>query len=194
MKEIKERPNPEQWSLICLFLPNFLSYKTLLRSFFCTTMSSHSTTSVSSYAAATNSPLSSWGSLEDVTPPPSPSTAFLNAPASSPTWGLLDLAPLAPWVAPIEIWVNRTTTVTADADPRQEWLEEENRRVQLRTLLTDNSTSVPWVEQGPQDVEARWEHCFRCRSISHKVKDCPRNKYPKSKCCGSRMHRVSRCP
>ena len=51
---------------------------------------------------------------------------------------------------------------------------------------------VPLVQGGSKE-EACWEHCYRCRSISHKVAQCPRRR--KVQClCGSCSHRTSRCP
>ena len=71
---------------------------------------------------------------------------------------------------------------------RQE-LEEDFGWTEVRAT---NTVSVPWVEQGGEE-EARWEHCYRCRSITHKVKECP---VPAQPCtgCKSKNHRFNRCP
>ena len=101
-----------------------------------------------------SSPISTWSELSDITfaEPPSPSTQFLAAPPSSPTWGLLDTAPLAPWVSPIEAWVTikveKFSHKLPDTDPHLERLEEELGQAQLRAILDDPPVSIPWVEAG----------------------------------------------
>ena len=101
-----------------------------------------------------SSPISTWSELEGSTvyEPPSPSTQFLAAPPSSPSWGLLDTTPLAPWVSPIEAWVTveveEVLHELPNIDPHLERLEEELGRAQLRAILDDPPVSIPWVEAG----------------------------------------------
>ena len=197
----------------------------------------HTPSNMLSYSA-TSSPMSMWSTLSswDMLSPPSPSTRFLSAPPTTPTWGLLDVAPLAPWVLPIEVWVQTEEQVEEENpvnDARLERLENSMGSLELRALLRDDTQQVqsevpppslfgrpgqaeaehlecpqdswamaqdaqevqevvPWVERGG-DEEACWVHCFRCRSISHKVAQCPKKR--KVQCiCGSRSHRMGRCP
>ena len=183
----------------------------------------HISSSLMSSHSATSSPMSTWSTLSswDMPSPPSPSTRFLSAPPTTPTWGLLDVAPLAPWVSPIEVWVQTEEHVKVE-DPveeaRLERLENSMGSLELRALLRDDTQQVQsvvtppslfgrpgqtgeehserpqdsWVERGG-DEEACWVHCFRCRSISHKVAQCPKKR--KMQCiCGSRSHHTGRCP
>ena len=95
-------------------------------------------------------------------------------------------------MSPIEVWVTvkveDEVVEIQDSSLHQE-LEEDFGHAEVHAA---NTVSVPWVEQRGEE-EAWWEHCYRCRSISHKVRECP---VPVQPCagCKSKNHRFNRCP